>query len=52
MSFGDKLEKEINRGAESEDIPQERKDRIIKNLEITAERYKPYVDAIKKLFVD
>ena len=42
MSFGDKLEKEINRGAESEDIPQE----------ITAERYKPYVDAIKKLFVD
>jgi hypothetical protein len=52
MSFGDKLEKEINRGAESEDIPQERKDRIIKNLEITAERYKPYVGAIKKLFSD
>lgn len=52
ISFGDKLEKEINRGAESEDIDPERKARIIKSLEITAERYKPYVDAIKKLFSD
>lgn len=52
ISLGDKIEKEINRGAEQEDIDPERKERIIKNLEITTERYKPYVDAIKKLFID
>ncbi len=52
ISLGDKIEKEINRGAEQEDIDPERKERIIKNLEITAERYKPYIDAIKKLFFD
>ena len=52
ISLGDKIEKEINRGAEQEDISPERKERIIKNLEITAERYKPYIDAIKKLFSD
>ena len=52
INLGDKIEKEINRGAEQEDIDPERKERIIKNLEITAERYKPYIQAIKKLFED
>lgn len=52
ISLGDKIEKEINRGAEQPDIEPERKERIIKNLEITAERYKPYIQAIKKLFED
>lgn len=48
----DKLEEEINRGAENEDIEPDRKARIIENLNIISERYKPYMKAIKNLFSD
>jgi len=50
MKLGEKLQKEIIRGSKTDDLDPETKRQLIESLDLTVDRYKPYIDSIKRLF--